>query len=192
MEKGASKYEDRINAIKQIAPHKRVIVRVQPYIPDVLIDVLKEVRVWAEIGVYGIVIEGMKYASRVKGVELVSVGADMCYRVGLLKEHYDKIKASCHKNGLRFFCGENRLRAMGDSLCCCGIEGMGWKENKANLNHIIYDPQGVAYSNGQKTHPITRLCQKTTAQYYAKSHSYEDAMKLIAKSTMVNNIKPIK
>lgn len=192
MERGASTYEQRLEAMRKIAPHKRVIVRVQPYTPEVLLDVMQQIRVWADIGVYGIVVEGMKYVGRRKGVKLVSIGADLCYPVELLKAHFEKIKASCHKNGLRFFCGENRLRFMGDSLCCCGIEGMGWQENKANLNHIIYDKEGVHYTQGQCTKPIHRIGQATLLGHYTTSSTYKEVMELAARSSKVNELKPIK
>ena len=192
LEKGASPYAQRVEAMRKISPYKRVVVRVQPYTPEVLFDVMQQIRVWADAGVYGIVIEGMKYVSRKKGVNLVSVGADLCYPVGLLKGHYEKIKESCHKNGLRFFCGENRLRFMGDSLCCCGIEGMGWKENKANLNHILYDKDGALYTEGQSKYPISRITQTTLLGNVIKSTTYRDVMQMAAQSTKINELKPIK
>lgn len=191
-EKGASPYEERMRAIKAISPHKRVVIRVQPYIPDVFIDVMREIRKWAELGVYGITIEGMKYVTKQKGINLVKIGSDMCYQVELLKEHYEHIKEQCHKYGMRFFCAENRLRAMGDSLCCCGIEGLGWQENTANLNHLLYDAENVKFTEGQKKYPILNFSQKTISWEFFKNISYEDAMKLILKSSKVDELKPIK
>lgn len=32
---------------------------------------------------------------------------------------------------------------MGDNLCCCGVDGLGWNVNTANLNHILYDKNSV-------------------------------------------------
>ena len=80
----------------------------------------------------------MKY-TRANVPGLVSKGPDLCYPVEILLPQYESIKRACHKYGLKFYCGENRLRALSDELCCCGIEGMGWKENKANLNHYLFD-----------------------------------------------------
>lgn len=192
MEKGASSYAKRIEAMSKIAPYKRVIVRVQPYTPEVLLDVIRNIKEWAQIGVYGITIEGMKYVSKPKGKQTVSIGADICYPVQLLQQHYEKIKTSCHKNGLRFFCAENRLRAMGDSLCCCGIEGMGWQENKANLNHILYDKEGATYTKGQEIYPIAKIGQATLLGRYTAQSTYKEVMILASKSSKVNEIKPIK
>ena len=157
-----------------------------------MLGVLKEIRHWAEIGIYGITVEGMKYTSKMKGEHLVRVGGDMCYPVQLLQEHYEKIKAACHKNGLRFFCAENRLRAMGDDLCCCGIEGMGWQPNTANLNHILYDAKGVNYTRGQLIYPIKNIGQSTISHKFERDKTYQEMMEVIARSTRVNELKPIK
>lgn len=146
VERGAASYEERIRAASLIAPHKRVIFRVQPYIPGIFRDVVKGLKRFAEIGVYGIVLEGMKY-TRPNIPGLVRIGNDFCYPVATLLLQFQSIKDTAHKYGLKFYCGENRLRALGDSLCCCGVDGMGWKVNTANLNHRLFDAESFAYTD---------------------------------------------
>lgn len=149
VERGAATYEKRIAAAAKIAPYKRVIFRVQPFIPGILPYVVRGIKRFAEIGVYGIVVEGMKYTKpTIPG--LVRIGNDFCYPLRILLPQFEQIKATCHKYGLKFYAGENRLRALGDSLCCCGVEGLGWKVNTANLNHRLFDRDGFAYTEAMK------------------------------------------
>lgn len=139
LEIGAPGYAQRLDMIRTIAPHvKRVIVRVQPYMTDLLRDVLMALPTYKTAGVYGLTIEGMKYKRKIAG--LVKVGGDYCYPVSVLKKHFEYIKAECHHNGLAFYSAENRLRKLGDSLCCCGVDGVeGFKANTYNLNHYLFD-----------------------------------------------------
>lgn len=137
IEQGASSFEDRLRAAEQIAKFTRVNIRIQPYIPAIFRDVLKMIPRLAQIGVYGIILEGMKYTvARREG--LVRVAGDLCYPVNILLPQFKAIKNACHKAGLKFYAGENRLRIMGDDLCCCGVEGLGWKVNTGNLNHLLF------------------------------------------------------
>lgn len=124
LESGAPTYQERLEMIKKIAPNcKRVIVRVQPYMTEIKQDLLNNLLKLKEAGAYGITIEGMKFAKKKSG--LVKVGADWCYPKDILERDYTQIKKECHKIGLAFFCAENRLRAMGDDMCCCGISDLG-------------------------------------------------------------------
>ena len=51
IEKGASSYRERLEAARNIATHKRVIFRLQPYIPGAFRQVLNNLREFAEAGV---------------------------------------------------------------------------------------------------------------------------------------------
>ena len=145
VERGASPYNARLTAAAKLAQICRVNLRIQPYIPGVFQDVIRGIPKFAAAGVHGITVEGMKYTlPRVDG--LVSVGNDYCYQVEILLPQFEAIKRQAHKYGLKFYCGENRLRALSDELCCCGIEGMGWKENKANLNHFLFDRKNYKFT----------------------------------------------
>ena len=149
IEKGAATYSQRIDAARTIAQYKRVNIRVQPYIPGIFKDVLSGIELFADAGVRGIIVEGMKYQKKVSDI-LIHHGGDFVYPVEMLLPQFRAIKDKAHAFGLKFYCGENRLRALGDELCCCGIEGMGWRENKANLNHILFDPDGVEFTERMK------------------------------------------
>lgn len=139
IEAGAPCFNDRLEIVRKLCKlGKRVIIRVQPYVTNVFKDVLNAILLYAEAGVYGITVEGMKYQQHRPG--LIQLGGDFVFPEKILKQQFQILKAECHKHGLKFFCAENRLRSMGDSLCCCGAEELpGFKLNKFNLNHFLYD-----------------------------------------------------
>lgn len=157
LEKGAPTYQERLEMCRKIAPNcKRIIVRIQPYLHEVLEDILNNLPKLKNAGVYGITIEGMKFAKKKKG--MIKVGGDYCYPMSILKRDYQIIKDRCHKVGLAFYCAENRLRTMGDDMCCCGINGLkGFKTNEFNLCHII---------NGDKVEPTEQMKKEKTASCF--------------------------
>ncbi len=177
IEKGASTFDERMDAVRKITPFKRVIIRVQPYIPDLHDKIMESLKTFAEAGAYGITIEGMKYIKAVPGT--IRVGNDMCYPAKLLRKKYAEIRDECHALGLRFYCAENRLRNMGDDLCCCGVDGLGWKTNTANVVHMING--GGTFTEGQKTQKARKLVsginQSTISNEYGKAVTYEQFMK---------------
>lgn len=148
LERGAPAYEERLEIIKVLSKRvQRVIVRVQPYMPEVFSDVMGNIPRLAEAGVYGLVVEGMKFCKSKKG--LVKIGGDCCYPLSVLRPHFEEIKANCHRNGMRFYAGENRLRAMGDNMTCCGIDGLdGFKGNDYNLCMLL---------NGKNPKPTEKM-----------------------------------
>lgn len=136
IELGAPKFVERLDIIKKISPHKRVNVRVQPYMIEYHDSIIKSLEKFAEAGAYGIIVEGFKFKKAKKGT--VKVGGDSVYPVAALKPKFAQLKENAHKLGMKFYSGENRLRSMGDDLCCCGIDGLkGFKGNSFNVNHII-------------------------------------------------------
>ena len=148
LEPGTPSYEERLEIVRTVAGRvKRVIVRIQPYMPEVFEDVMKNIPRVKEAGVYGIVAEGMKFAKAKPG--MVRIGGDSCYPKDVLERDFLRIKQEAHRNSLRFFSGENRLRAMGDDMCCCGIENLpGFKGNDYNLCMIV---------NGKNPEPTERM-----------------------------------
>ena len=184
LEKGAPTYAQRLNMIRQIAPFvKRVIVRVQPYTTDTLKNVLAALPAYKEAGVYGITIEGMKYKRKVAG--LVKVGGDFCYPADLLKHHFEWIKAGCHRLGLAFYSAENRLRKMGDSLCCCGVDGLdGFKVNTFNLNHYFFDRENYIPTEKMKKQGtcmcLKAICQTSVGYSAFKKNSLATMMDVMA------------
>lgn len=157
MELGASTFEERIkmmNILSKIV--KRVIVRIQPYLSEVFDDVISNIPKFKAAGVYGITIEGMKFAKKKSG--LVKVGADFCYPKNILQKDFNKIKREAHKNGLKFYSAENRLRTMSDDTTCCGVDGLeGFKVNEYNICNLI---------NGKRVYPTEGMKQKDTAQCF--------------------------
>lgn len=139
LEKGAPIYEERLEMLRTISPRvKRTIVRIQPFMHEVLQDVLKNLPRVKAAGAHGVVVEGMKFAKAKPG--LVRVGGDCVYPIELLRADFEQIKAEAHRCGLVFYSGENRLRNMGDDMTCCGIEGLdGFKPNTYNLCQPLHD-----------------------------------------------------
>jgi len=140
IEPGAPSFTKRLAIAQELAKAvKRLVIRVQPYWPTLRDDVLAAIPQYAKIGVYGIVVEGLKSLRR-RFPCTEKVAGDFCLPLKDLHQDFAKIKTACRKAGIQFLAGENRLRWMGDSLCCCGVEGIpGWTLNRTNLNHIYFD-----------------------------------------------------
>lgn len=154
IEPGCPTYEERLEIARIISQRvKRVIFRVQPYITDVKDEIIQNIPRIKEAGVYGIILEGMKFSKKKQG--LIRLGPEYVYPLVVLQSHFAEIKETAHANGLKFYSGENRTRTMGDNLCCCGIDGLnGFKGNDFNLNHLI---------NGDMTKPTERMKEIDTA-----------------------------
>ena len=138
LEPGAPTYQERLQAAKILSQHvTRLIVRVQPFFTDSFKEILAEIPHYAECGVYGIICEGYSTAKKQKG--LIKDGK-YCFPIETLVPMFKRLKEECHKYGLRFFSGEDRIRFIGDSLTCCGTEGLDtFKPNKFNIEHLAHD-----------------------------------------------------
>lgn len=179
IELGAPTFEERIEMCRKIAPNcKRLIVRMQPYITEAFDEVIKNIPRLKEAGVYGVVLEGMKFFKKKDG--LIKIGGDFCYKKEVLESDFARIKDVCHKNGLKFYCGENRLRTMGDAWCCCGIDGLeGFRGNDYNLCHL-YNNDPVKPTETMRQ-PKTAKCfkalyQDTVSTYRLRTSSFNDEM----------------
>lgn len=150
LEPGCPPYEERLRIVKTLAGKvQRVVVRCQPYMPEVYKEVMTNIPRLAEAGAYGIVVEGMKFFKGKSG--MVKVGGDHVYPIETLRRDFEHIKAEAHKHGLKFYSGENRLRALGDDMTCCGIDGLeGFRPNEYNLCMLM---------NGKKPEPTERMKQ---------------------------------
>ena len=183
-ERGASTFEQRLQAASVISPFKRVIIRLQPYVPQVFRQVQQSLKKFADAGVYGVTIEGMKYLVKKPGT--VRCGGDFVYPEDLLLAQFQELRNHAHALGLKFYCAENRLRYLGDDLCCCGIDGMGWRDNKANLNSFLYDKKNFIFSPAQcvpgTARPFNAIHQNSVYQRWAKTGTYKDAMLLETES----------
>ncbi|MDR1364039.1 MAG: radical SAM protein [Oscillospiraceae bacterium] len=186
IETGAPSFEQRLAIIRKVSPKvKRVIVRIQPYMCEVFEDVFKNLKKFKESGAYGVILEGMKFIK--SKPNLVKVAGDFCYPKEKLEEDFLKLRDEAHKLGLKFYVGENRLRKMGDSLTCCGIDGLtGFIPNKYNLNHITHDETKPEPTKSQKK-VGTGCCFKSFYQSslynnFFKDKSFQNAMEYYAKN----------
>lgn len=157
LEQGAPTYEERLEMARKISQRgKRVIFRMQPYMHEIFDEVYNNLEEVKEAGVYGIIIEGMKYRKKKAG--LVKISGDFCYPYQVIKEDFLKLKQKAHKLGLKIYAGENRIRIYGDSLTCCGIDGLeGFKPNRFNLNHIL---------NGDNQQPTEKMKELGTGRCF--------------------------
>ena len=144
MESGCPTYAERLEIARKVASRgKRVIIRIQPYLHEVYQEVYDALERVADTGAYGIIIEGMKHQRKHKGT--VRVAGDWCIDYKTIKHDFLNLKKRGNELGLKVYAGENRLRAFGDSLTCCGIDGLeGFVPNTFNLNHLVH---------GDKTYP---------------------------------------
>lgn len=154
LEVGCPPFAERLEMVRKVAPRvKRLIIRVQPYMHEVYSDVYDNLEKFKEAGAYGVIIEGMKFKRKKEG--LIKIGGDFVYPYDLILKDFTKLSAQAHALGLRIYSGENRLRKFGDSLTCCGCDGLeDFKPNHFNLNHLL---------NGEKVQPTARMKDKGTA-----------------------------
>jgi len=196
LEPGAPSFEERLKDIAVIASHcKRLIIRIQPYVREVKADIISNLPRYKDAGVYGITIEGIKYFQKRKG--MIKSGADFVYPVEKLKADFIQIRQVAHDLGIKFFCGENRLRNMGDSLCCCGVDGIkGFNTNKANLNHFLYDRDNFKYTeNMQKKSSscFRTLTQNTIGGRVIKNKSFAEIMDIFTRDkTAIDSLSSTK
>jgi len=184
IEKGASTFQERIEAASKISKYKRVVIRVQPYMTGVFNDVLRNLDLFQKAGVYGVVFEGIKFLQKKK--ETIKLGNDYVYSAEILKKHFEIFRLELHKRGMKFYSGENRLRSMGDDLCCCGIDGLEWKANTANLNHFLYDKENFNFTESMNTcngnNCFTALNQDSISKQILIEKTFKEVMQLYAKS----------
>lgn len=137
IEQGCPTFEDRIKIIEKISKRvKRVIVRIQPYMHEKFDIIFGNLKKFKDAGAYGVIVEGMKFPKKVDG--LIKIGGDFTYSYEVILSDFLKLKEEAHRLGLKIYAGENRIRKYGDSLTCCGVDGLdGFKPNKYNLNHIL-------------------------------------------------------
>lgn len=133
LEPGAPTYEERLRAVKIIAPKvRRVIARIQPFFPDALDDILAELPRYKAAGIQGIIIEGFVSVNKQKG--MTRQGSVYIFPNKLLAPMFRQIKQTCHDVGMEFTCTTGGLSWMSDSTICCGCAGLD--DFKANLFHL--------------------------------------------------------
>lgn len=198
-EVGAPSFKERLSHLLEISQNcKRLIIRIQPYMVDVRNDVLDNLENYKKRGVYGVVVEGIKMLKQLKG--FVRVGGDSVYPTSVLEIDFKLIKQRCHDLGLKFYVGENRLRHLGDSPTCCGVDGLvGFKPNTANLNNYYFKKRicgnkqvDIEYTEKMKQ-PCTALCFKSLKQdsvgaRMIKQMAFKDCMELLKKDNGVKKV----
>ena len=172
-EKGASTFDERMKAAEKISPFRRVIFRCQPYIPAIFKDMHESIMRFEEVGAYGAIFEAMKWFNKIPGTK--KVGGDYCYPAEMLEKHFEVFRKELHKRGMKFYSGENRLRRMGDNLCCCGVEDLGWRVNTANLNHLTFAPETATFTD--------KMREPGTAKVFKAIHQDCVSQKVLTKST---------
>jgi len=186
LEPGAPSFAERLRLLRKLAPRVlRTIVRVQPYRPEVLGDVLAALPRYADAGVFGIVCEGWKWKGRADAPpSVVKVAGDWCFPVDVLERDFTRLRSACHRLRLRFYCAENRLRRLSDDHCCCGVDGLaGFRPNRANLNTLLLG-RPIRYRRRMRE-VGTAYCFKSCAQDPVSTLalprlSFADAMQLVA------------
>lgn len=177
LEKGCPSFKERLKMLERVSKFsKRTVVRIQPYMHEVFMDVYKNLQSFKDAGAYGVIIEGMKFKKKKNG--LVKVGGDFVYKYEDMKIDFLEFKQKCHAIGLKIYAGENRIRSLGDSLTCCGIDGLeGFRANTFNLNHIL---------NGDKVFPSSN--QKTQGTANCFRCLYQDSLhsNLLSKNSFAN------
>lgn len=179
IEPGAPSFEERLSMVAKLAGNcRRVIVRAQPYITNVKREFIANVPRFAEAGAYGVTVEGMKFKKGKPG--LLKVRGDFCYPEELLEAHYSPIKEACHENGLAFFCAENRLRRMGDSMACCGCGDLpGFEGNRFNV---------VSINSGEVIEPTDRMREVGTATCFKALHQSAGSGKALARESFASQM----
>lgn len=173
-------FDERLKFIKKMSKAvKRLVVRCQPYIIDYHKEIRENIKKYAQAGVYGVIFEAIKFQKSNKN--LVQIGADFCYPNEILKNKFLDLKEECHKYGLKFLSGENRFRNMGDSLSCCGFEGLeGFEGNKYNLNYKIYKQEDLKVTESMKNkgsaYCFKAMHQKAGSHKLWKSLTYKQVM----------------
>lgn len=158
LERGAPPYSERLKMLPQLAMNtKRLIVRYQPYMREVLHDAIEGLKALKDSGVHGIILEGLVAGKPRPGMFPIGAGRYI-YDYALVEPEYRMIKDECHKLGLVFNCGDDAFRDLGDSSCCCGVDGLkGFKPNRFNALNI---------ANGIKASPTEKMKEVGTARCF--------------------------
>lgn len=182
MESGAPTFAERMRAVEKISKKTRLNIRIQPYSPLYHNNIIESLKVFADSGAYGIIIEGLSTRRKVKCIgDMEWDGSRFQYPVEVLADRFKEIREEAHKYGLKFFCGETRLQFLGDDLTCCGTMGLkGFTPNTYNLPHMAYDKTAPIPTDQMKTSKTARPFRSTkqTTEWYntVKDKSFAEMM----------------
>jgi DNA repair photolyase len=188
MESGAPGFLERLDMVERIirTTGRRTLARVQPYFPNYFQGIKDQLSRLSKAGIHGIILEGYKGLSR-DDPRLIKFMGDMVYPLNILRPQFEELRETAHALGMRFYCGENRLRWMSDDLCCCGCDGLeGFEPNNFNLNHIFYDDKRPTPSNAQETvgtgDVFAAITQDAVTYYMVQPLSFAELMNACAAS----------
>lgn len=186
-EPGATPFGDRLAHLPALADNcKRLIVRWQPYTPEVKADCLAVLPTLKAASVYGVIFEGLK--SRLKRPGMMKIGKTYYLDNETVIRDFRQLKAAVNSAGMKFYSGEERTRLWGDSVSCCGFDGLdGFVGNRCNLNHLLMEIKHggkhiditPAQRNVGSANVFRALRQRTAGKQYFKSISFADAMQKI-------------
>lgn len=184
-EKGAPSFFDRLGFLSRVQKKcRRLIIRCQPYIPTLMKEIIiKWLPAYRDAGAHGVIFEGFKSKTLFTGS--IQFKGDQCFPIEVLRSDFLFLRDAAHRLGLKFYSGENRLRSLGDSLTCCGIDGLsGFVPNVANLNHVVNGE--IVYREAMQKIG-TGDCFKASLQYAGSTKilskmSYSDLMEVVKNS----------
>lgn len=140
LEPGAPPFAARLEMLPKLAANcRRLVVRNQPLMPQVAEDALYYLPEYKKAGVHGVIVEGLVSYKKLPGMVPVD-SRRYVYPRSVNAQVFLKIREECHRLGLRFNCGDDFLRLLGDDYACCGFEGLpGFRGNKFCLPECLND-----------------------------------------------------
>ena len=141
------------------------VVRAQPFMPQLVDEQIKLFKLYSEIGVKAVIVEGLKLkkASPIKktkyaimrtfGIEIdkeltVKRYSKSIYPIETKVKYHRILREVAHQNNLVYLVADNNLRFMGDSPNCCGTDLINAKTNEYNITHLSYtNPDDFGFHN---------------------------------------------
>jgi len=169
LEPHAPSFNERLRQLPMLSSNtKRVLVRTQPYIRAIKRDIIGNLQRYKDSGVHGVMVSTISLTRKRQG--MIKHGDMWLYPENQMIDDYSEIKQACHDHKLKFYCPDGRLRWLSDSLTCCGIDGLGWKPNTANLNHEDREytdkmkeiGTGEVFGNIQRREPYYSQCRASS------------------------------
>jgi DNA repair photolyase len=178
VERGAAPFLDRMATLLRLRGLVlRLIVRCQPYLSGLHEEIIGYMPQYKTAGVHGMIFEGMKRQKRFP--VFVRLGSDMVYPTEILRPQYEALRDAAHANGLKFYSGDERLRALGDSMTCCGIDGLeGFIPNTRNLNRWNESNYTQAMKKKGTITCFRTYSQTTNFGAFAKTKSFAEMMEI--------------
>lgn len=180
LEPGAATYKERLEAIQQLSGKvRRAIVRVSPYFPECHKDIIANIPEWRDAGVWGITVSSFVSNRKQKGMK--RIGGAYRFDTDILYRRLNEIKSKCHESGIAFMSSEYLLDWLGDSLNCCGCDGLeDFRPNVYNWAHMAYDaemPESTEAMRQTNTfQPFKCKGQKRKLELLVKNRSFADLM----------------